>query len=86
MTRPLLCLPQDVDYEAELILATLVESHSLPRMPENGGQAADAAAAAARGAAGAADSWLAPPGPCHLQHGQQLACASVPRSTGTLPA
>lgn len=89
---------QEVDYEAELILATLMESHSLPQMADGGGQqqqqqqqsfpmGAAAAAAAGGGGAGAADSWLAPgtSGPSHFLPGEQALAQSggrVPRSTG----
>lgn len=79
-------LVQEVDCEAELILATLMESHSLPRMADTAQQPAHTGAQGAW----AADSWL--------QAGQQAvpsnrgapsvsglrdgAGPSMPRSTG----
>lgn len=79
-------LAQEVDCEAELILATLMESHSLPRMADTAQQPAHTGAQGAW----AADSWL--------QAGQQAvpsnrgapsvsglrdgAGPSMPRSTG----
>ena len=83
---------QEVDYEAELILATLVESHGLPRMVDAGGGGGNnhlpaVTNGALHPAAGAehwqqqhnpaADSWLgAPP---HLQAEQP---GTVRRSLG----